>query len=175
MGGESGEARSGGAQVNPGYKRGRDPDGDGEGRDSSDTVVQLVEIQDLIGDWVTEIQQVQAEELEEDMNLEKAWDDVKGGELPIEKVKEARKEEVTFMESRKLWHLVPEEECWEKTGKSPVSMRWVDTNKGEDLSLEWEIRCRLLARDFKGGEKHRDDLFAETPPLEARGFYLVEP
>ncbi len=29
-----------------------------------------------------------------------------------------------------------------------------------------------MARDFKGGEKHRDDLFAETPPLEAKRLLL---
>ena len=30
-----------------------------------------------------------------------------------------------------------------------------------------EVRCRLVARDFKGGDKDRDDLFAATPPWEA--------
>ena len=30
------------------------------------------------------------------------------------------------------------------------------------------IRSRLVARDFKGGDKDRDDLFAETPLLEAK-------
>ena len=30
------------------------------------------------------------------------------------------------------------------------------------------IRSRLVARDFKGSDKDRDDLFAETPPLEAK-------
>ena len=30
-----------------------------------------------------------------------------------------------------------------------------------------DIRSRLVARDFKGGDKDRDDLFAETPPWEA--------
>jgi hypothetical protein len=32
------------------------------------------------------------------------------------------------------------------------------------------IRSRLVARDFKGG-KDCDDLFAETPPLEAKRYY----
>ena len=30
------------------------------------------------------------------------------------------------------------------------------------------VRSRLVARDFKGGDKHRDDLFAATPPLESK-------
>ena len=104
--------------------------------------------------------------------MQRAWDDVKGGELPFDKVREARKEEVTYMEGHKLWELRPISECWEKLGKAPVSMRWVDTNKGDEDADEWEVRCRLMARDFKGGEKHRDDLFAETPPLEAKRLLL---
>ncbi len=47
--------------------------------------INLVEIEDLIGEWVAEIQQVQADEYEEETSMEQAWDDVKGGELPIEK------------------------------------------------------------------------------------------
>ena len=48
----------------------------------------------------------------------------------------------------------------EKTGKAPVTVRWVDVLKAT------RIRSRLVARDFKGGDKDRDDLFAATPPLE---------
>ena len=40
-------------------------------------------------------------------------------------------------------------------------------NKG--THEEPEVRCRLVARDFKPkGEKEREDLFAATPPLEAK-------
>ena len=35
-----------------------------------------------------------------------------------------------------------------------------------------EVRCRLVARDFKGKDKDRDDLFAATPPLEAKRMLL---
>ena len=35
-----------------------------------------------------------------------------------------------------------------------------------------EIRSRMVARDFKGEDKDRDDLFAETPPLEAKRMLL---
>ena len=34
------------------------------------------------------------------------------------------------------------------------------------------VRCRLVARDLKGGDKGRDDLFAETPPLEGKRLLL---
>ena len=69
------------------------------------------------------------------------------------------------MNSRKIWDLKPVQECWDVTGKPPVSVRWVDTNKGGIERIE--VRSRMVARDFKGGDKGRDDLFAETPPLEA--------
>ena len=76
------------------------------------------------------------------------------------------------MEQREIWGLSPIQECWDKTGKAPVSVRWVDTNKGGDTAAEWEIRCRLVARDVKGGDKGRDDLFAETPPLQGKRLLL---
>ena len=40
------------------------------------------------------------------------------------------------------------EECWRRTGKAPVSVRWVDTDKGVDGVVD--VRSRLVAKDFKG-------------------------
>ena len=46
-----------------------------------------------------------------------------------------------------------------------MSVRWVDTNKGTPEVVD--VRCRLVGREF--AEKgNRDDLFAGTPPLEAK-------
>jgi hypothetical protein len=93
---------------------------------------------------------------------EYAMDDVHGGQLDLSKVREARSEEVEFMKSRGIWREVPLQECWDTTGKPPVSVKWVDTMKQGGL-----VRSRLVARDFKTkGEKDREDLFAATPPLE---------
>jgi hypothetical protein len=93
---------------------------------------------------------------------EYATDDVHGGQLDLSKVREARSEEVEFMQSRGIWREVPLQECWDVTGKPPVSVKWVDTMK-----LGGIVRSRLVARDFKTkGEKDREDLFAATPPLE---------
>jgi hypothetical protein len=97
--------------------------------------------------------------------MQKAWDDVEGGVLPMARVKEARRKEVTYMRGRKLCELRPIEECREKLGKAPVSMRWVDTNKGNEHADEGEVRCRLVARDFKCGEKQRDALSMEAKRL----------
>jgi hypothetical protein len=46
----------------------------------------------------------------------------------------------------------------------------VDVNKGDENNVI--VRSRLVARDFKGGDKDRDDLFAATPPLEAKRLLL---
>ena len=72
------------------------------------------------------------------------------------------------MQKRGIWTVVPVSECL-GLGKSPVSVRWVDTDKGIDKP---DLRSRLVARDFNTGEKGRDDLFAETPPLEAKRYLL---
>jgi hypothetical protein len=130
--------------------------------------VDMGSAQGLVEAWVCEVVNEMGDVEEEDHEGDElAWDDVHGGELPIEEVKKGRKEEVGFMNRRKLWTLRPIKECFEKTGKPPVSTRWVDTNKAHELD-GIDVRCRLVARNFKGGDKDRDDLFAETPPLEAK-------
>ena len=71
------------------------------------------------------------------------------------------------MEKKGIWIEVDIEECWKTTGKAPVTVKWVDTDKGTEEDPR--IRSRLVARDFrKQGEKDREDLFAATPPLELK-------
>ena len=51
--------------------------------------------------------------------------------------------------------------------KAPISTRWVVIDKGTAECPD--IRCRLVARDFKPkGDNERGDLFAAMPPLEAK-------
>ena len=91
------------------------------------------------------------------------WDDVRGGWLNGEEVRRARSEEVGYMQKERLWDVVPREMA---EGQRITTVKWVDTNKGTDANPE--IRCRLVARDFKGPEKDREDLFAATPPWELK-------
>ena len=56
-------------------------------------------------------------------------------------------------------------ECFSQTGKSPVTTRWIDINKGDDVHIEY--RSRLVAQELKK-LSWADDLFAATPPLEAK-------
>ena len=150
-------------------KEGEDPGPENMEVGEVEEVVDIQLIERFIGEWVAEVQDAMADE-DHWEPLGGAWDDVHGGELPKGLVQEARKEEVDYMEDRGIWVVRPISESWEKTGKAPVTIRWVDTNKGG--IGEMVVRSRLVARDFKGKDKDRDDLFAETPPLEAKRLLL---
>ena len=50
------------------------------------------------------------------------------------------------------------------TGKAPIGTRWIDINKGDEKAPEY--RSRLVAQEIKRDK--REDLFAATPPLEAK-------
>jgi len=118
--------------------------------------IDIQQVERFIGEWVEEYQSGQMiceveddgeidEESKTDDLLLDAWDDVHGGALPFREVKSARKEEIGFMESRNIWSFAPISESWEKLGKAPVTVRWVDVNKGGEERME--VRSRLVARD----------------------------
>ena len=100
------------------------------------------------------------------------WDDVSGEELPEAEVREARKEELQFMNEWDggVWEVVPIEDCIRKTGKMPIGGRWVDHNKGDTRNLN--VRSRWVAQEMARG--HSDDFFAATPPLEALRMLLSD-
>ena len=51
--------------------------------------------------------------------LEAAYDDVSGALLDPEQVYKARLEEVEYIRGMKLYDEVPNDECWQVTGKAP--------------------------------------------------------
>ena len=61
-------------------------------------------------------------------------------------------------------HQRPIEECLTVAGKGPIGTRWVDTNKGDEVSPEY--RSRWFAQDIK--RDRRDDFFAATLHLGAK-------
>ena len=100
------------------------------------------------------------------------FDELSGQWLDAEKVTEGRREEIEHMEGE-LDMFIPAtwEECMEKTGRPPITTKWVDVNKGTPKCQV--VRSRLVARDFKHkGESARFDLFAAMPPLEAKRMLL---
>ena len=98
-----------------------------------------------------------------------------GHELDPEKVKAGRRAEFVFMWERGIWTVKPLMECWEK------NWGWAGVGKVGRYRREhclpegiWEplVRCKLVARDFKGKDTDRDYLFAEAPPFECKRFIL---
>ena len=61
-----------------------------------------------------------------------AWDDVKDQALDVKKVRAARQEEIQYMMKKGVWREVDIQECWDRTGKAPVTVKWVDTDKGQE-------------------------------------------
>ena len=70
-----------------------------------------------------------------------------GGELDPKLARKPRLEEIALMSKIGLHEEVSVQECWGETGKAPMSMKIADLNKGTQEALD--VRCRLVARDFK--------------------------
>ena len=97
------------------------------------------------------------------VKLRKFYDDITGVELNQQGVLAARDEEMVEVKKHNVYSKVPINQCWDRTGKKPIAVRWVDINKGDEKDPQ--LRSRIVAKDFN--DRVRDDLFAATPPLEA--------
>ena len=91
-----------------------------------------------------------------------------GAVLDTEKVKAARAEELSWVHMQRIYTKVPLSEC-EKEGKTPITMKWIDRNKG-DLQRP-NYRSRLVCREVKRakGAEYIPEYasFSSMPPLEA--------
>ena len=94
---------------------------------------------------------------------EKFMDDLTGQPFDPILCRAARKKEMDFVRDKGLWVKRSVDECWKRTGRPPVTVRWVETNKGDDVTPN--IRSRLVARQIRG--PGQEAVFAPTPPLEA--------
>ena len=94
---------------------------------------------------------------------ERYVDDLTGLALPPDLCDQARAEELRYFKEKGVWVIKRINECLRRTGKPPISVRWVETNKGDDQNPR--IRSRLVAREIRlPGE---EAIFAPTPPLES--------
>ena len=83
-----------------------------------------------------------------------------GQQLDPTLVLEARSKEMEYVRPKGLWIKNPLKECWDKTGRPPVTV-CVDINKGDNKVPN--ICSRLVARQIRGpGQK---EVFAPFPPL----------
>ena len=92
-------------------------------------------------------------------------DDLTGQVLKDSLVEAARAVELSFFHSKKVWVKLPKSVAKAQNGRRPISVRWVDVNKGDDLNPNY--RSRLVARQLKATDFSGKSYFAPAPPLEA--------
>ena len=92
------------------------------------------------------------------------YDEMTGMKMNPALVMQARKEEIDEYHKHQVYKKVPIKKCIEETGKQPIGIRWVYVNKGDENTPEY--RARLVAKEIK--KDKRLDMFAATPPLEAK-------
>ena len=88
------------------------------------------------------------------------FDNISGEWLRPDLVKTARSEEMEEVRKHQVYEKVDLEQCYNSTGRGPIGTRWVDTNKGDSVHLEY--RSRLVAQEINTYK--REDLFAATSP-----------
>ena len=112
------------------------------------------------------------ETLDECESVEEYYiDDVNGGFLDLEMVREARVEELAGYKMQ-VYCRVPVAEIG---SHKAIKTRWVDTNKGDERSPEF--RCRLVTKEVKkrnNTEEESANFFASTAPLEAVKLLISE-
>ena len=59
-------------------------------------------------------------------------DDLTKQPLKDELVREARAKELLYFHSKGVWVKVPKKPAKARTGRNPISVRWVDVNKGDE-------------------------------------------
>ena len=92
-----------------------------------------------------------------------------GVELDPIKVAEARATELAWIKKQDVYQQVPTSMCYEETGGPPITLKWVDRNKGD--STKENFRSRLVVREVKSQGQAamipEFALFSSMPPLEA--------
>ena len=101
---------------------------------------------------------------EEPMAHVEYYDDVTNLPLDPVLVKKAREEEMQQFRRHGAYEKVPVQEAHEVTGKGPIGSGWLDINKGDTGAPEY--RSRLVAKEVRRTKD--DDMFAASPPLEAK-------
>ena len=98
------------------------------------------------------------------------WDTVRGGYLDPVKVRAARAVELDWVRESDMYDVTERSESFAVTGRKPIDLKWVDTDKGG--AGQPNYRSRLVLRDIKARKAMDDkipakDLFSSMPPLEA--------
>ena len=95
------------------------------------------------------------------MIISNFYDDVTGVQLPYDGVMSARNEEIVEVKKHNVYTKVPIKQCWDRTGKKPIGVRWVDINKGDDKNPNY--RSTIVAQDFNHKVKKKKSLRFSLP------------
>ena len=68
-----------------------------------------------------------------------------------------------YFREKEVWMIRKVNEALRRTGRPPITVRWVEVNKGDDANPKF--RSRLVAREIR--MKDEEAIFAPTPPLES--------
>ena len=99
----------------------------------------------------------------QDRKLEDVVDATTGQILRAELVRQPRALAMEYFRNKNVYSKKPRAEAIKRTGKPPITVKWVDVNKGDDTKPNY--RSTLVARDIRSpGE---DSIFAPTPPPDA--------
>ena len=92
-----------------------------------------------------------------------AEDDVKGGALPAGLVRKARQCELEYLRDRKVYQYAVTRDAIQRTGRQPLRLKWIDTDKGGVGHSK--IRSRLVCTEVR--RPGMEPIFAATPPLDS--------
>ena len=90
-------------------------------------------------------------------------DAITGQALDPGMVRAARRRELEYFAAKTVWKKVPRSDAQKYQGKPPITVKWVDVNKGDDESPNY--RSRLVAREVR--HAWESSIFSPTPPLES--------
>ena len=65
------------------------------------------------------------------------WDEVSQKKLDDKGVRSARLDEIKQLYAHGVYEKVPAQECWNATGKTPIQVKWIDINQGDEVHHEY--------------------------------------
>ena len=113
-----------------------------------------------------DIKEVDFEEVR--VPTQKFYDQYTGMELDPEGVRAARQDEMDFAKKLEAFEPRPLAEAWEKMGRRPFGVRWIDSNKGD--AKRPELRSRMVVQETRRTStiaiEDIASVTSSTPPLE---------
>merc|ERR1712051_129066 len=93
----------------------------------------------------------------------------KGGELRPDQVHAARMRELKYLMDRHVYTYASRSEAIRRTGRRPLRLKWIDSNKGDLVNPN--LRSRLVCTEVR--PKGVETIFAAIPPLESLRMLMV--